>query len=278
MGKQLGDANRKYKSDREKASKSAADKAAKEEREMKEKEVADSSARILHMKASRALTMDWTQAGHTAIPSYEREKLGNDLKQDKQAFLKKPFILTDPQLQLAKLLEVMKAWNSQYAQFCKFQNIDFCQHELNVKQGIDELTGLWSAMVPDNLCFTTGLPSVQSMLATQHSFGYMPTFVNRNFEPNYLGTVRYIHTGQIALLVFLADDLAKGVPVMTGKVAEEGSITTTKSMVEWVTGLEYETIGPESMESIKSKGHINVWHGKVDPGQAIYIPLVLSLP
>lgn len=265
--KDLDTLNRSRKSALEKESKASADKAAAEKRKNQQDVDARASALIAVRKKSLKFSVDWSAAGHTALQTYKDvEAWAASFKPENAAVFSAPALIESCDLKLDTLQTVLDHWKDKYREHCRNTKNNSAQHELTKAQGVSELDQFWDKILPSSYMHTSSIPSVKTMCGTQYLYGYSETYYQNDFEPNFMGTVRYQVRGTTALLMASPGDLASGLPKLMQGVSAPVPLN---KMRDWMLGLDDSNIALGMV--VKAAG-IKLVFGRITEQQILITP------
>lgn len=271
----------KRKADADQRAKALATKAQKEHK--KQVAIADAEAlgRINHAKQTRSFLAEWGVSGHGAVVAC------NDMAAFAMALADKavgekareeistaPFVIkvTSGALDLDKsnkLKQTLDDWANTFTGYCEKSTVKRSQAELTNAMGSSELESIWKELVLVEKQLTKGQPSMLAQLAKTFLYGYLDTCVSHDFEPNFLGCVRYQVGGYTAYLLIDGASLATGLPELL-KVKAPVAVQQMKTWVDSLTAPDAD-LSREALGKILSAG-IKVRHVVLEPGQVLVVP------
>lgn len=271
----------KRKVDAEQKAKLLAAKA--QEEQEKQAAIADAEAlgRINHAKQTRGFLAEWGASGHGPVDvcndmaAVAKFLVGHATSAKKrEEMCTPPFVIKDISSCLGlgksdKLTSTLDDWATTYTGYCEKSTVNRSQAELTNAMGSSELDRLWKELLPADKQLAKGLPSTLAQLAKTFLYEYLDTCVSHDFEPNFLGCLRYQVGGYTAYLLFDGASLAAGLPRLLNMKAP----ATLQSMKTWVESLNAPDadLSREALTNILSSG-INVRHVVLEPGQVLVVP------
>jgi hypothetical protein len=230
--------------------------------------------RIAHTKQSLSFTLEWAQAGHAAVKVFgtmeEFQTMARaNVDKDKGCRHAAPFIIKTVGDKLSHLgATTMKPFGASSAEHCVEKRKDQCSSLLTAdKHGIDALNGIFDVLLPKELMVEGCLPSTRAHMLKTTAFARMPSFTGCEWEPHFLGSVRWHFEGHCAYLLFSATDLEKGLKQLN-KTEKSPS---HESMRTWADNLDRESLTVEQLKAFLDAG-VNVHHAKVEPGEILLVP------
>jgi hypothetical protein len=210
--------------------------------------------RIAHTKQSLSFTLEWAQAGHAAVKVFgtmeEFQTMARaNVDKDKGCSRSHaaPFIIKTVGDKLSHLGSVtMKPFGASSAEHCVEKRKDQCSSLLTAdKHGIDALNGIFDVLLPKELMVEGCLPSTRAHMLKTTAFARMPSFTGCEWEPHFLGSVRWHFEGHCAYLLFSATDLEKGLKQLN-KTEKSPS---HESMRTWADNLDRESLTVEQLKA-----------------------------
>lgn len=242
-------------------------------RQLSEEEEA-ARKRIAHVKQSLSFTLEWAQAGHAAVKVFRtmeefQTMVGANLDKGKGCPLDAPFIVKDVGNKLATFgTATMKPFGASAAEHCVAKRKDHTSSPLTAtRDGILDLHGIFDALLPAELMAPGLLPSTRAHTLKTTAFARMSSFTSCEWEPHFLGSVRWHFEGHCAYLLFSAPDLEKGLK----QLHKTEKTPSHESMRTWADNLDRESLTVEQLKAFLDAG-VNVHHAKVEPGEILVVP------
>ena len=116
--------------------------------------------RIAHAKNTKVFTVGWATGGHPEVHLVNTlDDLAKHFADNKDPF-KEPFMVKAVDITAERLVTNWQQWRKSCPTYCQEINIDKAQAELDAAKGGQEIQELLQKVLPAELQFTGGLPSV----------------------------------------------------------------------------------------------------------------------
>jgi hypothetical protein len=231
--------------------------------------------RIATLKKSGAFKIKWGDIGHPKIQVYDSEGALQDALQGGPAeVVRGPFLLktaakfaeilkhkADDKSPEAVLKGTMERWEKSFPASSEAKKEDKVVAPLLAIMGLDlALEGFRSLKIQR---VESGLPSFNSMSEHVQLYGALKDSVHFGYEPTFLATLRAQVSGVCEVLIMTPVDVTKH----TKEVVVDASEVTFQKAEDV---LKHMTENEATV--CKTKG-VSVWHGTVEPGMLLYVPI-----
>lgn len=253
--------------DKEKKAKDAANKAIEDAKVKKTRDEEDARRLIMHGKQVSAFNLQWSTAGHPSVPEVATLAEASKAICMSDDSYPTPVVVKGLGINFDKLDKTFEGWAAQSSKHCESKNTDRASAPLKAQQGVSELDPVWKELTPPDWQLSDCSPSTKCLLNAVSLMANMPCSMQCDWEPQFLGSVKYHHTGHTAYMLLSITGLEPALKT----IMKTPDTPTAEAMLKWVSELNPEGTTVEMLKEWLECG-ILVYHVKVEPGQTLVVP------
>lgn len=253
--------------EREKKAKDAANKAIEDAKLKKIRDQEDARRVIMHGKQVSAFNLQWSVAGHPHVPEFATLAEASKAICMSDDSYTTPAVVKGLGIKFDKLDKTFEEWAAQSSKHCEAKNTDRASAPLKAHQGVSELDLVWKELTPPDWQLSDCSPSTKCLLSAVSLMANMPCFMQCDWETQFLGSVKYHHTGHTAYMLMSITGLEPALKT----IMKTPDTPTAEAMLKWVAALNPESATVDTLKEWLLGG-IKVYHVKVEPGQTLVVP------
>lgn len=250
---------------------------AKEAKQKAEKSDHDAFKRGYHNKVKDMFEARWASAGHPAIQAFTKDEWATALSKSQSSddgsdLFQRPAIIRNfsDLSEAGVLAKTMQQWKSAFANHAVVQGVTRNQTALTEPQGSAKGAEVFLAVCPESMRVTSPHTSLNTSLKGIYATGFTEFMSAYDFEPQFVGSLRLIHSGEVAWLAAPFSELSAAFTQLnlrpTGNDGSSMSAYDLKQVFEKVEG----NCAEEDLSKLKQS--VSFHHGRVGPGDVIITP------